>query len=130
VNDHLPHPGWAPPAIGGWAAFQRIWEDASHGTDVAGFTEAIARNLKTRLGIKPADATKRDLYMSLAYAVRDLTVDRLHEAERSSGAAGRKRVAYLSMEFLIGRLLIANLINLGLAGVAEKALEPLGATLL
>jgi glycogen phosphorylase len=119
-----------PSASGGWPAFQKIWEEARFPTDVAGLQKALAINLKIRLGIKPSEATKRDLFLSLAYAVRDLTVERLQEADLRFGTPGRKRVAYLSMEFLIGRLLVANLINLGVAGAAEKAIEPLGATLL
>ena len=62
--------------------------------------------------------------------VRDLTVDRIHESEMRFGTSGRKRVAYLSMEFLVGRLLMANLINLDLAGVVEEALRPLDTSLL
>jgi starch phosphorylase len=110
-------------------AFRAVWESARCRTDAAGIEEAIARSMRLRLGTRPEDATKRDLFLSLAYAVRDLTIDRLHDEELRFGA-DRKRVAYLSMEFLIGRLLLANVVNLGLAGNVEQALAPLGTSLL
>jgi starch phosphorylase len=113
-----------------WPDFQRTWEDAHCPSSVADVEEALARNLKIRLGIRPADATPRDLFLSLAYTVRDITVDRLHASDLAYATASRKRVAYLSMEFLIGRLLLTNLVNLNLAHVAEAALAPLGVTLL
>jgi starch phosphorylase len=133
MNDPL-DPTRVPDLLKGpvspWPAFQRIWEESRCATDVPAIEQALARNLKIRMGIKPADATRRDLYLSLAYVVRDLTVDRLHESDLAYRTEGRKRLAYLSMEFLIGRLLLSNLINLNLAGVVETALEPLGTSLL
>lgn len=119
-----------PPHLTSRAGVRHVRERARCPTDAPGIGEAIAHNLRIRLGIKPEAATKRDLFLSLAYAVRDLTVDRLLETDLSFGGSGRKRVAYLSMEFLIGRLLVANVLNLGVAGAVEQALEPLGTNLL
>jgi starch phosphorylase len=133
VNDD-PRTASAPrreeTSAGAWREFQRIWEATRVPSDVAGIEQALAHNLKIRLGIRPSEATTRDLYVSLAYTVRDLTVDRLHESARAFRLEGHKRLAYLSMEFLIGRLLVTNLINMNLAGIVEKALEPLGTTVL
>ena len=129
LNDSLSiHPERGP--LSPWPAFQRLWESSRCRSDAAGIEQALAQALKIRLGIRPEEATRRDLYTSLAYVVRDLTVDRIHESEMRFGTSGRKRVAYLSMEFLVGRLLMANLINLDLAGVVEDALRPLDTSLL
>ncbi len=51
------------------------------------------------------------------------------DSSRASHAAGSKRVYYLSMEFLIGRLLRDTLSNLGRSGEVREALESLGVDL-
>ena len=52
--------------------------------------------------------------MATALAVRDRIVDRWMDSARATNRAGRKRVYYLSLEFLIGRLLFDALTNLGI----------------
>jgi glycogen phosphorylase len=104
----------------------RLWQEAHRRTDAEGLRRAFVENLRFRLGVKPAHATARDLYAALAYTVRDLLVERLQDADRGFARNGEKVVCYLSMEFLIGRLLVSNLLNLGLLPQMEEALRPLG----
>lgn len=71
-------------------------------------------------------ATKPDLYMALAYAVRDLLAERWLDTQQSYYQNDAKRVYYLSMEFLMGRTLSNSLINLGLMDQWDTALKQLG----
>src|SRR5262245_15595912 len=71
-------------------------------------------------------ATRRDWYKAAALALRDRIVHRWLTAEKESYDAGSKRVYYLSLEFLIGRLFADGLNNMGLMKVFETALGDLG----
>src|SRR5437868_12047767 len=71
-------------------------------------------------------ATKRDWYKAAALALRDRIVHRWLTAEKENYDAGRKRVYYLSLEFLIGRLFTDALNNMGLLPVFEAELGDLG----
>ncbi len=74
-------------------------------------------------------ATERDLYTSLAYAVRDRMVDRWIKTQQTYYEKDAKRVYYLSMEFLIGRTLGNALINLDMTDTTKQALHELGVEL-
>ena len=71
-------------------------------------------------------ATRRDLFLSLAYAIRDQMVGRWIKTQQQYYEADVKRVYYLSMEFLIGRTLENSLVNLGLLENCRKAVRDLG----
>lgn len=74
-------------------------------------------------------ATKSDLYLALAYAVRDLMAIRWLETQQSYYKTSSKRVYYISMEFLMGRTLGNALINMGLMEEWDEALKELGLTI-
>ncbi|MBU3956094.1 glycogen/starch/alpha-glucan phosphorylase [bacterium] len=59
-------------------------------------------------------ATAYDKYMSLCYAIRDRIVERWSKTQQSYYNEDVKRVYYLSLEFLLGRALLNNIINLNL----------------
>ncbi|MFU1925793.1 glycogen phosphorylase, partial [Klebsiella pneumoniae] len=65
-------------------------------------------------------------FEAVALAVRDHIIDHWEEATPQGEAPARKRVYYLSLEFLIGRLLLDNLGNLGLLEETRQALAELG----
>jgi hypothetical protein len=67
--------------------------------------------------------------MATALAVRDRIVDRWIDSTRTTYRDARKRVYYLSLEFLIGRLLFDALCNLSLTDAAREALRDLGVDL-
>ncbi|MFH1458842.1 MAG: glycogen/starch/alpha-glucan phosphorylase [Candidatus Omnitrophota bacterium] len=71
-------------------------------------------------------ATPHDNFMALALAVRDRLVERWIATQQRYHKQNVKRVYYLSMEFLIGRLLDTNILNLGLWDEAKAVLEELG----
>ncbi|MFH1283777.1 MAG: glycogen/starch/alpha-glucan phosphorylase [bacterium] len=71
-------------------------------------------------------ATIRDNFWATALAVRDRIVERWIETQQNYHKNNAKRVYYLSMEFLIGRLLGNYMYNLGIEDELIKALEDLG----
>ncbi|MBT3415210.1 MAG: glycogen/starch/alpha-glucan phosphorylase [Nitrospina sp.] len=83
-------------------------------------------HLKYTLVDDKFSATKMDHFISLALSVRDHLVNRWLQTQQSYYENDVKRVYYLSMEFLIGRLLTNNLINLGIYDEYKQALEELG----
>ncbi|HZO44917.1 MAG TPA: glycogen/starch/alpha-glucan phosphorylase [Xanthobacteraceae bacterium] len=94
--------------------------------DLAEFKSAVLAKLALAVGKDAASATDRDWFVATSYAIRDRIIHRWLSAERTSNAQGRKRVYYLSLEFLIGRLLSDVLCNLGIADIARAALGDLG----
>jgi glycogen phosphorylase len=94
--------------------------------ELAEFKSAVLAKLALAVGKDAGSATDRDWFVATAYAIRDRIIHRWLAAERASTAKGQKRVYYLSLEFLIGRLLSDILCNLGLADIARAALGDLG----
>jgi len=88
--------------------------------------DAIRYRLVYSLGRPLAEANLQDWYRATALAVRDRVVDRWLEVRNENRANKKKRVYYLSIEFLLGRLLFDTLINLGLFDEARDALRSLG----
>ncbi|MBU4304157.1 MAG: glycogen/starch/alpha-glucan phosphorylase [Candidatus Omnitrophica bacterium] len=71
-------------------------------------------------------ATKHDNFTAMAIAIRDRLVERWIMTQQRYHRENLKRVYYLSMEFLIGRLLENNILNLGLWDEAREALNAMG----
>jgi starch phosphorylase len=93
-------------------------------------SESIQQNFVNHLahteGKHPVAATARDHYMSLARTARDRMYDRWTRTWQRNHLRQPKRVYYLSMEFLLGRLLEDGLLSLGLLDDSRKALDELG----
>src|SRR5260370_5614331 len=87
--------------------------------------EAILNKLTYACSKTPSNAGAYDWYLATVLAVRDRMVDRWLESEQRTERKHGKRVYYLSIEFLIGRLLFDSLINLRLLGTARAALASL-----
>ena len=87
---------------------------------------AILHHLVYGLGKDASHATLYDWRMALSYAIRDRIVDPWFAATRASYGQSMKRVYYLSMEFLIGRLLEDAIVNLRLDDATREALHGLG----
>ena len=88
--------------------------------------EGVLRHLTYSLGKDPGHAQTYDWRMALSLTVRDFIVDRWFASTRTTYARHKKRVYYLSMEFLIGRLLEDAITNLRLHEHVEAALDELG----
>ncbi len=98
---------------------------ASNDGDVAVLQTAILDKLTYVVGKRRAIATERDWLMATAYAVRDRIVDRWLAGIDATYQSGSKRVYYLSLEFLIGRLLFDNLNNMNSLNTIRAALAGL-----
>ncbi|MFD1342495.1 glycogen/starch/alpha-glucan phosphorylase [Litorisediminicola beolgyonensis] len=95
-------------------------------TTADAFRDDILRHLTYEIGTDPSHAQVQDWRLALSFAVRDRIVDSWFAATRKTYEAGAKRVYYLSMEFLIGRLLEDGIVNLRLLDEARGALSQLG----
>ena len=69
------------------------------------------------------------LYQAVVYAARDRLMERWGETRMAIERDDNRRVAYLSLEFLMGRLLRNALLNLDIEGETEEALQRIGLTL-
>jgi glycogen phosphorylase len=90
------------------------------------FRSSIVEALHYRVGKNESAATEHDWLTATIYALRDKISDRWIESTRRTYERGGKRVYYLSLEFLIGRLLRDTLSNLGLTREMEDALKAHG----
>lgn len=90
------------------------------------FKAQVLSHLKTSLGKDPAHATTYDWRMSLSLAMRDIVVEPWFESTRRTYEAKGKRVYYLSMEFLIGRLIEDVVTNLGAEDLARQVMQEFG----
>src|SRR5580692_173781 len=102
---------------------------ASDESDIAEIKSAVLAKLTLAAGKDPSSAVDRDWFVATALTIRDRVMHRWLASERESQSKGRKRVYYLSLEFLIGRLLADVLCNLGMTELFNTALGDLGVDL-
>jgi len=112
------------PAGGGRAHLT----DTASGKDsqVEEFKASILRHLRLTMARHLSNATKHEVWMATSLAVRDLVVDRYISTQKTHNKKDVRRVYYLSLEYLMGRLLNSNLHNSGLRETALAALDELG----
>ncbi|NMC62320.1 MAG: glycogen/starch/alpha-glucan phosphorylase [SAR324 cluster bacterium] len=103
-----------------------IVEDDRTGMSVETFKRALIDHLKCSIGMDLQHASLIDIYHALSFVVRDRLMDRWIKTARTARSLKAKIVAYLSAEFLIGRQLGNNLLNVGCFKAAREALNDLG----
>ncbi len=86
---------------------------------------SFASHLEYSLSKDQHTSTNRDLYLALALAARDRLIERWIKTQQKYYTDNVKRVYYLSAEYLMGRVLINNLINLDMYAETRKAMEEL-----
>jgi starch phosphorylase len=98
-------------------------------TSPAAFRESIERHARYSLAQPWESLSPRQMFECVSLAVRDLLVDRRLDTERRYREADAKHVYYLSIEYLLGRLLTNNLSNLGIRDLCSDTLRQMGASL-
>ena len=106
--------------------FPKTARDDSELADIRG---AILSKIALVAGKEPERATPHDWFVAAALTLRDRIVHQWLQTERESRRTGKKRVYYLSLEFLIGRLFCDALGNMQLMETFESALRDLGLNL-
>ncbi len=86
----------------------------------------ILRHLKSTLARDTHTATTRDWWISTAMAVRDYIMERMIKTQGVHNNQNVRRLYYLSLEYLMGRLLGTNLYNTGLYEDTKEAVRSLG----
>ena len=105
-----------------------VWDYLTE-RDLDNDKDAVKRSFASHVEYTTAkdeySVTALDFFQSLAFSVRDRLVDRWNKTQQSYYKKGAKRVYYLSLEFLIGRLLRDGLNNIGIWESAREALSEL-----
>ncbi|MFZ5704178.1 MAG: glycogen/starch/alpha-glucan phosphorylase [Pseudomonadota bacterium] len=99
---------------------------AQRSTEPDALAEEIIERLTYRIGKNAAAAKSHDWLAASILVIRDRVIDRWIESTRETYEAGGKRVYYLSLEFLIGRLMRDAVSNIGLMDEMREALSSLG----
>ncbi len=90
------------------------------------FKKKVVSNCKSLYRKNIDEADKQQVFQSVAYAVKDLIIDKWIATHKTYDKEDPKIVYYMSMEFLMGRALGNNMINLTKYNEIKEALEELG----
>jgi glycogen phosphorylase len=90
------------------------------------FERSFAAHVEYTIAKDEYSATPRDFYRAIALSVRDRIADRWNKTLQRTFRKAERRVYYLSLEYLIGRLLADAMLNLGVTGEAGAALADIG----
>ena len=90
------------------------------------FIASVTENVKTMYRKTLKEATQKEIYQAVSLAVKDVVMDEWMATQQVIEKDDPKTVYYMSMEFLMGRALGNNLINLGAYGEVKEALEEIG----
>ena len=111
----------AKPATEGAGAVRTYSADEIKASVLAKLTYTVGKN--------PIAASQRDWFLAVAHATRDIVVEHWIESTNRTYADDRKRVYYLSLEFLVGRMLFDAMTNVGIVEPMTAALAQLGVDL-
>ena len=90
------------------------------------FKKSVKDNVKFLYRKTIEEATQEQIFQAVSYTVKDVIIDNWLETQKAYDEQDPKTVYYMSMEFLMGRALGNNLINLCAYGEVKEALEELG----
>ena len=90
------------------------------------FKKDVTNNIKTLFRKELHEANLQELYQAVSYAVKEAIIDDWIETQKKIDKEDPKIVYYMSMEFLMGRALGNNLINMTAYKEVKEALDELG----
>ena len=93
------------------------------------FKGTVLNNIKTLYRRTLEEATEQQIFQAVSYAIKDVVVDNWMATQKEYEKKDPKIVYYMSMEFLMGRALGNNLINLRAYKEVAEALDELGVDL-
>ena len=94
--------------------------------DKAAFKKEVEANVKTLYRKTLKEANKQQIFQAVSYAIKDTIIENWLETQKAYDEKDPKIVYYMSMEFLMGRALGNNLINLQAYEGVKEALDELG----
>ena len=94
--------------------------------DKEAFKKEVKDNVRSLYRKSLEEATDQELFQAVSYAVKEVVIDQWMETQNSMKKQDPKVVYYMSMEFLMGRALGNNLINLTAYKQVEAALKEMG----
>ncbi|MBI2889562.1 MAG: glycogen/starch/alpha-glucan phosphorylase [Nitrospirae bacterium] len=101
-------------------------DEARAGADHEAIKRGYAQHLKYGLARDRFASTFHDRFLALASTVRDRLIARWIETQQHHHLSKAKRVYYLSMEYLLGRALGQNVVNLGIEREVKRAMDEIG----
>ena len=90
------------------------------------FKNSVINNVKNLFRKTIDEATPMQMFQAVSYAVKDIIIDEWIATHKEYEKQDAKTVYYLSMEFLMGRALGNNIINIGAREEIEEALDEMG----
>ena len=103
-------------------------DNTRFGSSAKAIAQDFAEQLKYTLDSDIYHVTPEGRYRALAYAIRDRIIHQWDLSRKTQRLKHSKRVYYLSLEFLMGRAMTNNIINLRLEKSVREALKSLGYT--
>ncbi len=100
--------------------------NASADMESRSLSESLLHHLHYSLAKDQFSATRHDYYLALVHTVRERLIARWLQTQQRWYKEDRKRVYYLSMEYLTGRTLANSLVNLGLVEPCRRELASIG----
>ena len=90
------------------------------------FKKSVIENVKNQYRRTIDEATPQQIFQAVSYAIKDVIIDDWIATQKQFDETGAKKVYYLSMEFLMGRALGNNIINIRARQEVREALDELG----
>ena len=88
--------------------------------------KAISDKLRLNFGCTVEEATEANVMKACAMVLREVMADRAIDTRKATRRERKRKVHYMSMEFLMGRSLMKNAYNLGVVEILRGALEDMG----
>jgi len=102
------------------------WAICYKGMETDDIRRSFMNNLEYNIAKDKYTLTQHDTFLSLSYAVRARLIERWILTQQEYHKKNVKRVYYMSLEFLMGRLLQNNIVNLGIHDASTSAMKEMG----